>query len=70
MKFRKVTLAAAAVVAATAPIAGQAIAAERTSAPVEGESQIGEGPVGILIILALLGLAIGIAAGDDEPNSP
>ncbi|WP_133364915.1 hypothetical protein [Qipengyuania sediminis] len=70
MKFRKVTLAAAAAAAATAPLAGQAIAAERTSAPVAGENQLGEGPIGILIILAVLAVAIGVVAGDDEPNSP
>lgn len=70
MKFGKVTLAAAAAIAASAPIAGQAIAAERTAAPVAGESDIGGGPIGILIILALVALGIGITAGDDEPNSP
>lgn len=70
MKFGKVTLAAAAAIAASAPIAGQAIAAERTAAPVAGESKIGDGPIGILIILALVALGIGITAGDDEPNSP
>ena len=70
MKFGKVTLAAAAVAAASAPIAGQAFAAERTSAPVSGESELGGGPLGILVILALVGLAIGIAAGDEEPASP
>lgn len=70
MKFGKVTLAAAAAIAASAPIAGQAIAAERAAAPVAGESEIGGGPIGILIILALVALGIGITAGDDEPNSP
>lgn len=71
MKFGKVTLGAAAAVAAMTPIAGQAIASERVAAPVEGESEIGGGPIGLLIILALVGIAIGVAAGsDDEPNSP
>lgn len=70
MKFGKVTLAAAALAAATAPIAGQAFAAERSAAPVSGESEIGGGPIGILIVLALVGLAIGIAASDDTPASP
>ena len=70
MKFGKVTLTAAAVAAASAPIAGQAFAAERAVAPVAGESEIGGGPIGILIVLALVGLAIGITAGDDEPASP
>lgn len=70
MKFRKITLAAAALTAASAPIAGQAFAAERTSAPVSGESEIGGGPIGILIVLALVGLAIGIVASDETPASP
>ena len=70
MKFGKVTLAAAAIAAASAPIAGQAFAAERASAPVSGESEMSGGPIGILIVLALVGLAIGIVAGDDEPASP
>lgn len=70
MKFGKVTLAAAAVAAASAPIAGQAFAAERVAAPVSGESELGGGPIGILVVLALVGLAIGIASGDEEPASP
>ena len=70
MKFGKAILAAAAVTAAAAPISGQAIAAERASQPISGENQIGEGPIGILIVLALVALAIGIAAGDDSPASP
>lgn len=70
MKFGKVTLAAAAIAAASAPISGQAIAAGRASQPVSGENQIGEGPMGILIVFALLALAIGIVVGDDEPASP
>ena len=70
MKFGKVTLAAAAIAAATAPISGQAIAAERAAQPVSGENQIGEGPIGILILLMIVAIAIGVAAGDDEPNSP
>lgn len=71
MRIGKVTLAAAVIAAASAPIAGQAIAAERSAQPISGESAVGGGPFGILIILALLGLAIGIAAsGDDEPASP
>ena len=70
MKFGKVTLAAAALAAASAPIAGQAFAAERTSEPVSGENAMAGGPIGILIVLALVGLAIGIASGDDSPASP
>lgn len=70
MKFGKATLAAAAVAAASAPIASQAIAAERASQPVRGENGIGGGPIGILIVLALLALGIGIASGSDNPASP
>ena len=70
MKFGKVTLAAAAIAAASAPIAGQAFAAERASQPVSDESEIGGGPIGILIVLALVALAIGITADDDGPTSP
>ena len=70
MKTGKVILAAAAVAAASAPISGQASAAERASQPVSGENQIGDGPIGILIVLALVALAIGIASTGDEPASP
>lgn len=70
MKFGKALLAAAAVAAVSAPISGQAIAAERASEPVSGENQIGEGPIGILILFAILAVAIGVASGDDEPASP
>lgn len=70
MRIGKVTLAAAAIAAASAPIAGQAIAAERSAAPISDESLMGGGPYGILIVLALVGLAIGIASGGDEPASP
>ena len=71
MKFGKITLAAVAVAAASAPISGQAFAAERSSAPVSGESEMAGGPIGILIILALIGLGVGIAlGGDDSPASP
>ncbi len=70
MKFGKVTLVASAAALATASIAGQAIASDRVAAPVSGESEVGGGPIGILIVLALVGLAIGIASGGDEPASP
>lgn len=70
MKFGKALLAAAAVAVVSAPISGQAIAAERASQPVSGENQVGGGPIGILIVLAILALAIGIVAGDDTPASP
>lgn len=70
MKFGKVTLVASAAALASASIAGHAIASDRVAAPVSGESEVGGGPIGILIVLALVGLAIGIASGGDEPASP
>ncbi len=70
MKIGKLTLAAAALAAASAPIAGQAVAAERAVEPISGENSVGGGPIGILIVLALVALAIGIASGgDDDPVS-
>lgn len=68
MDVRKITFAAAAAALAIAPVAGQAVAADRVAAPVSGESEIGGGPIGILIVLALVGLAIGIAS-DEDPVS-
>lgn len=70
MKTAKFALATAALAAASAPVAGQAIAADRAAEPVSGESSVGGGPLGILIVFALLGLAIGIVSGDDTPASP
>lgn len=67
--FRKLGFAAALAATVAAPIAGQAIAAERSVQPVSGQSEMGGGPFGILIVLALVGLAVGIASGDDEPVS-
>lgn len=69
MKFGKVGLAVALAAAAVAPVAGQAIAAERSAQPVSGASEMAGSPYGILIVLALVGLAVGIASGDDEPVS-
>ena len=69
MKFGKIALAAAAASFAIAPVA---VAAERVSAPVEGESEIGGGngvTVGIIFALLAVGLFV-LVGGDDEPVSP
>ncbi|OBX19118.1 hypothetical protein A9995_08225 [Erythrobacter sp. QSSC1-22B] len=70
MKFRFLAAAAAAVTMAATP----AIAADRVSAPVEGESEIGGG---VSIIVALLaaaavigGIFIAVDNGDDDAVSP
>lgn len=70
MKIGKALLGAAAIAAALAPISGQAIAAERAAQPVSGENQIGDGPIGILILFLIAAVAIGVVAGDDDPASP
>jgi hypothetical protein len=68
MKFGKVALAASAVSLAVTPAA---FAAERVSAPVEGESEIGGGGATVAVLFAILALGVGIfAGGDDEPVSP
>lgn len=70
MKFGKVALAASAVSFAIAPVA---VAAERVSAPVAGESEIGGGngaTIGIIFAILAIGLTLGITSGDDEPVSP
>jgi hypothetical protein len=70
MKFRFLAAAAAAVTMAATP----AIAADRVSAPIEGESEIGGG---VSIIVALLaaaavigGIFIAVDNGDDDAVSP
>ena len=68
MKFGKTFAVAAAATLAVAPIAAQADV--RTAAPVSDESEMA-GSYTPLIILAIVGLGIGIAAsgGDDTPVS-
>lgn len=71
MKFRTFVAATAAATLATAPV----VAADRTSAPVEGESEVGGGSTSLIIaILAAAafigGLYIAIeGSGDDDPIS-
>ncbi len=71
MKFGKVALAASAVSLAITPAA---FAAERVSAPVDGESEIGAGSnglvIGIIFSILAIGLTVGITSSDDEPVSP
>ena len=70
MKIGKVTLTAAAIALASAPIAGQAIAADRAVAPVSGESELGGGAsLAIVFLLAAFVAGIWIAGDDDEPVS-
>ena len=70
MKLGKTLAVVAAATIATAPIAAQADV--RTSAPVSGESEAGGSSYTALILLAIVGLGVGIAAsgGDDEAVSP
>jgi hypothetical protein len=67
MKFR--TLAAAAAVATMGAV--PAIAADRTAAPVSGESEMGGSIVIALLAAAavIAGIIIAVDSGDDEPVS-
>lgn len=70
MKFGKVALAVSAVSLAVTPAA---FAAERVSAPVEGESEIGRGGNGLLIGALFTAIAVALVltlSDDDEPVSP
>ena len=70
MKFKSIGLAVAALGMATAPVAAQAVASDR-SAPVVGASEL-EGQNGILIgVLAAAAVVAGIiiiADGDDDDD--
>ena len=69
MRIGKVTLAAAAIAAASAPIAGQAIAADRVAAPVAAENELGGSGIAVAFLLLAIVSAIFLAQ-DDEPASP
>jgi hypothetical protein len=70
MKFSKLALAASAASVALGSIAGQAAAADRSVAPIEGESELGGG-IGLLLGFFIVALAVGLVASDDEgPVSP
>lgn len=75
MTLRKFSLASAALALVAAPIALQAAPSVRAIAPVDGESELGNGPMGaatIIGFLAALGAVIYVIASndDDEPVSP
>lgn len=71
MKFGKIALAASAVSLAVTPAA---FAAERVSAPVTGESEIGGDnnglTIGIIFTILAVGLTIALTSGSDDPVSP
>ena len=70
MKFGKIALAGTAMALAATPIASQAIAADRSAAPVDGENSIGSGAtIGVLFALAALTIGIAVAA-DNGNNNP
>ena len=76
MKMKTMLMSAAAVSLAATPIAAQAVDADRSAAPVEGEAELGAaGPFGALLVVAAI-LAVGVIAhlitddGDDFPTSP
>lgn len=72
MKIRTFALAAAALSLAATPAIAEA-AFERSSAPIEGESDIAGG-AGILVAIlgaaAVVGGIIAISGGNDDPASP
>lgn len=70
MRIGKVTLAAAAIAAASAPIAGQALAADRAAAPVAGENELGGSGIAVAFLLLAIVSAIFLAQDDDAPASP
>lgn len=71
MMFRNIALAAAAFSLAATPAIAEA-AFDRSSAPLEGESEGAGGPgllIGILAAAAVIGGII-VLADDDDPASP
>ena len=68
MKFGKIALAGSAASLAATPAA---FAAERVSAPVEGESEMGGSGIVVAAVFGLLAIALFVAVGgEDEPVSP
>lgn len=72
MKFGKLALAAAAPALALAPVASQAVAADRAAAPVTSEDQMGGSATMIAVIFGLAALVVFVLGTDnnDEPASP
>lgn len=70
MKIGRMMLSASAAVLASTPIAASAVAAERSAAPVAGESQMGGNAIApIFALLAFVAFLVA-ASGGDEPVSP
>lgn len=73
MKIRTLAAAAAVLSLATAPAIAE-VSLARTSAPVEGESELAGGSSLLIAILAaaavIAGIVIAVDGGDDEPVSP
>ena len=65
MKLGKILAAATAATLAVAPMAAQADV--RTSAPVEGESQVGG--YSLLALFAIVAIGIGVAASGDDDDA-
>ncbi len=71
MTLKKLTLAASAAALALAPVGVQAANADRTSAPVSAEQEMGGGSSTLLAAVAVivLGAFIFFAVDDDNPAS-
>ena len=70
MKIRSLAAAAAVLSLATAPAIAE-VSYARTSAPVEGENEIGGGMLlGVLAAAAIIAGIVIIADGDNKPVSP
>jgi hypothetical protein len=69
MKIRNVAAATAALTLAVSPVVAQA--ADRTSAPVKGQNELGSGILlGLLAAAAIIGgIIIAAGGGDDDPVS-
>ena len=72
MKIRTIAATAAVLSLATAPAIAE-VSLDRTSAPVEGESEFGQSSGLLLAVLAAAAVIAGIVIasdGDDDPVSP
>ncbi len=70
MKIRTLAAAAAILLLATSPAIAE-VSLARTSAPVEGESELGSGALlGALALAAIIGGIVILADGDNKPVSP
>ncbi|MGQ7828466.1 hypothetical protein [Altererythrobacter sp. Z27] len=69
MKIRTLAAAAAVLSLATAPAIAE-VSYARTSAPVEGENEIGGMLLGAVALAAIIAGIVIIADGDNKPVSP